>query len=62
MNALFLDCFGTLASLLATYYFIRLNKLAWLVSLAAIGLNGVLYWQKGIYADTALEGIYFLSE
>ncbi|WED43841.1 nicotinamide riboside transporter PnuC [Legionella cardiaca] len=56
-----LDFLGTVASLLATYYFIRLDRKAWLISLFATVLNAWLYWQKGIYADMALESFYFLS-
>ncbi|WP_298625839.1 nicotinamide riboside transporter PnuC [uncultured Legionella sp.] len=56
-----LDLTGSLASLLSTYYFIRLNNKAWPIGMIATVLNGWLYWQKGIYADTALEFIYFLS-
>jgi nicotinamide mononucleotide transporter len=55
------DIMGALCSLLSTYYFIRLNKKAWLIGIVATCLNGWLYWQKGIYADMLLEGFYFLS-
>lgn len=58
---MFFDLFGALCSLLSTYFFIRLNKNAWLVGLLATCLNGWLYWQKGIYADMVLEAVYFLS-
>lgn len=56
-----LDTIGALASLLSTYYFIRLNSKAWFVSLIATALNGWLYWQKGIYADMVLESFYFFT-
>lgn len=56
-----LDSIGALASLLSTYYFIRLNSKAWVFSLAATCLNGWLYWQKGIYADMLLESFYFIT-
>ncbi len=56
-----LDSLGSFCSLLATYYFIRLNKKAWIISLGTTLLNGWLYWVKGIYADMTLEGFYFLS-
>lgn len=56
-----LDVLGSFSSLLATYYFIRLNNRAWVVSLLAIILNGCLYWQKAIYGDMALESFYFFS-
>lgn len=58
---MFLDFFGTLASLFATYFFIRLDKKAWIISLFATLANSWLYWQKGIYADMLLELFYFLS-
>ena len=53
-----LDLLGTSASLLSTWFFIRLNRKAWLMSVIAISLNSVLYWQKGIYADVFLQFIY----
>lgn len=58
---MFFDLFGALCSLLSTYFFIRLNKNAWLVGLLATCINGWLYWQKGIYADMVLEAVYFVS-
>lgn len=56
-----LDSIGALASIISTYYFIRLSRHAWLISLIAIGLNGCLYWQKGIYGDMSLELLYFFT-
>lgn len=56
-----LDLIGAVISLLCTYLFIRVNPYAWLVTIAAACLNGILYWQKGIYADTLLEFFYFVS-
>jgi nicotinamide mononucleotide transporter len=56
-----LDLLGATTSLLSTYYFIRLNSNAWLVSIFATCLNGWLYWQKGIYADMTLEFFYFAT-
>lgn len=55
------DLIGALASLLSTYYFIRLNNKAWPTGMIATVLNGWLYWHKGIYADMFLELFYFLS-
>ena len=55
------DLAGAFASLLSTYYFIRLNNKAWPISIVATCLNGFLYWHKGIYANTFLEFCYFLS-
>jgi len=56
-----LDITGAFISLLSTYYFIRLDNKAWPITLLATCLNTILYWQSGIYADTALESFYFLS-
>jgi nicotinamide mononucleotide transporter len=55
-----LDFFGTFFSMLSTYYFIRVDYKAWYVSLIACVMNGYLYFETGIYADAALELIYFL--
>lgn len=55
------DLIGACCSLLSTYYFIRLNKKAWLVGIFATCINGGLYWYKGIYADTLLEVFYFFT-
>lgn len=56
-----LDLIGAFASMLSTYFFIRLNPLAWVISFIAIFINTWLYWQKGIYADMLLQGFYALS-
>jgi len=56
-----LDFVGASLSLISTYYFTQARRLAWLVSLFAITLNTILYWQKGIYGHLLLEGIYFIS-
>ncbi|MDP1604184.1 MAG: nicotinamide riboside transporter PnuC [Legionella sp.] len=56
-----LDFLGAIASLLSTYYFIRLNSYAWIISIFATCLNSWLYWQKGIYADMMLEFFYFVT-
>ena len=58
---MFFDLFGTLISLLSTYYFIRMDIKAWPIGLLATCFNGWLYWHKGIYADMSLELVYFLS-
>jgi nicotinamide mononucleotide transporter len=58
---LFYDCIGAILSLLATYYFIRLNRKAWFLSLAASAINSWLYLQNGIFADMSLEMFYFFS-
>ncbi len=56
-----LDFVGASLSLLSTYYFTQAKRLAWLISLFAITLNTILYWQKGVYGHLLLEGIYFVS-
>ena len=55
------DLLGALASLVSTYFFIRQDPKAWVVSLLAIVMNSWLYWEKGIYADTCLEAFYFFT-
>jgi len=55
------DFLGAIASLLSTYFFIRIDIKAWPIGLVATCLNGWLYWQKGIYADMLLESLYFIS-
>ncbi|MFA5959420.1 MAG: nicotinamide riboside transporter PnuC [Tatlockia sp.] len=55
------DLIGAFFSLVSTWYFIRLDKKAWAVTLVASCINGFLYWKKGIYADMSLELFYFLS-
>ncbi|WP_237759040.1 nicotinamide riboside transporter PnuC [Legionella birminghamensis] len=55
-----LDLLGTLLSLLSTWYFIKVDRKAWLISIFATAINSVLYFQKGIFADTALE-LFYLS-
>ena len=56
-----LDLFGSLFSLLSTYYFIRIDIKAWPIGLMATCINSWLYWTKGIYADMWLEAFYFSS-
>jgi nicotinamide mononucleotide transporter len=58
---MFFDIFGSLCSLLSTYFFIRINNKAWLVGIIATCVNGWLYWHKGIYADMGLEIFYLLT-
>lgn len=53
-----LDFSGAALSLLSTYYFTRENLLAWPAGLFAAAINLCLYLQKGIYADSCLEGFY----
>jgi nicotinamide mononucleotide transporter len=56
-----LDPIGAGLSLICTYYFTQAKRTAWLIGIAAIILNSILYWQKGIYGYLLLEGIYFFS-
>ncbi len=56
-----LDPIGAGLSLICTYYFTCANRFAWLLGMAAIIVNVSLYWQKGIYGNFFLEGIYFAS-
>jgi len=55
------DLIGTIASLLSTLLFLRLDIKAWAVGLVASFFNSWLYWQKGIYTDMCLESFYFIS-
>lgn len=55
------DVLGTFLSLLSTYYYIQLDKKAWLITLLATCVNGSLYFYKGIYANSLLECFYFLN-
>ncbi|RAP38315.1 hypothetical protein B1207_00015 [Legionella quinlivanii] len=56
-----LDLLGTLLSLLSTWYFIQMDRKAWIISIFATAINSVLYFSKGIYADTLLEIFYLLN-
>lgn len=57
-----LDFIGTLLSLVATYFFVKIDKRAWPVAIVATFLNTILYLQGKIYASMVLELIYlFLS-
>lgn len=57
---MWLDFFGAITSLIATLLFVYANRYAWLMTCLAAGVNGVLYFQQGIYADTLLELAYFV--
>lgn len=52
-----LDLIGSILSLLATVLFIIPHILAWPISLAAIIINFILFYQMGIYGDMFLEVI-----
>jgi nicotinamide mononucleotide transporter len=56
-----LDPLGAGLSLICTYYFTNAKRMAWLIGMAAIILNSILYWQKGIYGHLLLESIYFIT-
>lgn len=56
-----LDPIGASLSLLSTYYFTRAYRIAWMVGIAAILVNSLLYWQKGIYGHVLLEAFYLMS-
>lgn len=53
-----LDIAGTIFSLSSTILTWRASILNWPVSLIAIALNTILFYQKGLYANTVLEGVY----
>jgi nicotinamide mononucleotide transporter len=55
-----LDLTGAFFAFLATIFFIRLNIIAWPISLIACSIDITLYFKQGIYADALLTGIYFL--
>lgn len=57
----FLDLVGACFSLLSTYYFTQAKRFAWFLSLFAITLNIILYWQRDIYGQLWLEGYFGLS-
>lgn len=56
-----LDPIGASLSILSTYYFTQAKRTAWIIGVVAVILNGILYWQKGIYGYIVLESIYFIS-
>jgi nicotinamide mononucleotide transporter len=53
-----LDVSGTVASFLATIFYIRASAFAWPISLLATLIGIVLYWQTGIYGDVGLHIVY----
>lgn len=53
-----LDITGTFFAFIATICFIRINVWAWPISLIAIAIDMVLYYQKGIYGDMFLQLLY----
>lgn len=61
MTMTLLDPIGASLSLIATYYFTKASIRAWPLSIAAILINSILYWQKGIYGHLGLEMVYLLT-
>ena len=57
----YLDPLGAIFALIATYFLIKANILAWPVSLIAICIHIVLYYQVGLYGDVGLAMFYFIS-
>jgi nicotinamide mononucleotide transporter len=53
-----LDPIGAGLSLTATVLFARAHIGAWPVSLLAIAVNSVLFFQRAIYGDMFLQGVY----
>lgn len=56
-----LDLLGSIFSFAATYYLIRINQVAWPLSVIATTLNTILYARSGLYGDMSLEAVYFFS-
>lgn len=61
MTLSLLDPIGAGCSILATYYFTQARACAFPISLLAICVNSILYYQKGIYAHLGLEVTYVVS-
>lgn len=55
------DLLGAMVSATSTLLFIRINAMAWPVGLLATVINGMLYWNSGIYAEMVLELVYAVS-
>jgi nicotinamide mononucleotide transporter len=55
-----LDPIGASLSLTATVLFARANIAAWPVSLAAIAVNSVLFFERAIYGDMFLQAVYLV--
>lgn len=56
-----LDFIGASLSLICTYYSTQAHRLTWVFGIIATITNGLLYWQKGIYGASMVEGIYFFT-
>ena len=56
-----LDILGASLSFFSTIFYIAANRLAWPISLLAIGINLVLYYKTGLFADTLKESVYAIS-
>lgn len=56
-----LDPIGAICSLSSTFLFTQVKRYAWIIASAAIVINIILYWQKGIYARFVLDIFYLFS-
>ncbi len=54
-----LDPIGASLSLLSTICFVRALRFAWGAGFAAVIINTILYYQKGLYGQVGLEFVYF---
>lgn len=53
-----LDFLGTVSAFASTWFYTRINALAWPIGLIAIIIDTGLYFKKGIYGDVFLQFIY----
>ena len=56
-----LDPIGALCDFSSTALFARASFLAWPTGMCAALVNGIFYFQGGLYADTFLQIIFFIS-
>ena len=57
-----LDVSGSIFSFASTTFYILAKPQAWPIGIIACLINFTLYLRLGLYADTALESIYLLSQ
>ena len=55
-----LDLSGSVLAFTSTVFYVRINPLAWPVGLLAILIDISLYFKKGLFGDTCLNGVYFI--
>lgn len=55
-----LDWLGSLSDLISNIFYVKINPLAWPISIVAFLLDIVLYFERGLYADTGLNIIYLV--